>query len=75
MNKQEFTNYIADNFECSKASAEAIVTLFSESIYLAISEGYEVNIENFGKFSTKHLKSHHTPYSTPAKALKIGCMA
>ena len=74
MNKQQFTKYISENFDCSKEAAGAIIELFSESIYMAISEGYEVNLDHFGKFAIKNLHSNKakpTPYFTPSKDLKV----
>ena len=65
MNKEQFTKYISENFDCSNEAANAIIEIFSESIYLAILEGYEVNLDHFGKFAVKNtpkpkkLNSHY----------------
>lgn len=64
MNKKEFSKYIAENFNCSRRAADAIITLFSESIYMAISEGHEINLEHFGKFAVKNIHTNEK-YNKP----------
>lgn len=89
MNKQQFTNYIADNFEFSQDIAEAIINIFAESIYLAMSEGHKIDIDNFGTFYTiimpsrktivpkigkeVTIKEHRRPYFKPCIDLKLIC--
>ena len=75
MNKQEFTNYMAQNFDFSQDVAETIITLFSETVYLAISEGHQINVDNFGKFATKNVANTNkkVPYFTAASNLKTAC--
>ena len=60
MNDNQFINFIADNFNCSKLAARAIVTIFIESIYLAIIEGKNIDINNFGKFKISNIPERKT---------------
>lgn len=89
MNKKEFTNYISDNFECSQSEADSIINIFSCSVYLAMSEGHNINIDDLGTFSLTHVPEHKVfsrkkgqritiperiqPHFKPAKDLKIAC--
>jgi nucleoid DNA-binding protein len=57
MNKQQFTQYISENFDCSNEAANAVIEIFAESVYLAILEGYEVNLDHFGKFAVRNIST------------------
>jgi len=56
MNDTQFINHISNNFNCSKLAARAIVNIFTESVYLAIAEGNNVDIKSFGKFKVSNSK-------------------
>ncbi len=89
MNKNEFAKFLSDNFECSKPAADGIITLFSEGVYLALSEGQNIDIDSLGEFkattipakkaysmkSGKIIKYPTKQYLSfkPAKDLKIAC--
>jgi nucleoid DNA-binding protein len=89
MNKQEFSKYIAETFECSPEAADAVITLFSEGVYNALLEGKTINLETFGEFkfsslpsrkiySRKHSKMIASKpcnrlYFKPAPSLKMAC--
>jgi nucleoid DNA-binding protein len=86
MNKEQFIKYIAENIECDEKTAEVIIDIFAENIYLAISEGHEIDISNLGKFAIKNIpirknqfaKNHNNcvkrqPYFVPAEDLKLAC--
>jgi integration host factor subunit beta len=89
MNKEQFVKYMAENIDCDGHTAEIIIDLFAEHIYLAISEGYEVDISSLGKFSVKDIPIRKNlqqinsmakdipikkqPYFVPADNLKIAC--
>jgi nucleoid DNA-binding protein len=60
MNKKEFAQYIAENFECSSETAKAIIDIFTESINLAISEGREIALDNLGTFAVKYIPARET---------------
>lgn len=89
MNKNQFINYIAENTECNQHTAKVIVDIFAQNIYLAMSEGYNINIDNLGTFKTAIIPSRKTtvpkigkivtvkqrrqPYFKPSQDLKIAC--
>ena len=89
MNKAQFIQYIAENIDCDNHTAEVIIDVFAEHIYLAISEGHEVDISSLGKFSVKNIPPRKNllhrnstakdiplkkqPYFVPAENLKIAC--
>lgn len=54
MNKQEFSRYISENFECSDLAANAVIEIFTESVNLAISEGRSIALDNLGTFAVKY---------------------
>ena len=69
MNKSEFTKYITENFDCSLEAADAIITIFSESISSALSEGHTVELENLGEFKVCNVPSHNIYSFKQGKAL------
>jgi nucleoid DNA-binding protein len=89
MDKEQFVKYIAENIDCDNHTAEVIIDVFAEHIYLAISEGHEVNIASLGKFSVKDIPARKNllrqnsmakdisvkkqPYFVPAENLKMAC--
>ncbi|WPY01569.1 HU family DNA-binding protein (plasmid) [Candidatus Trichorickettsia mobilis] len=79
MNKEQFVKYIAENMECDEKTAEVIIDIFAENIYMAISEGHEIDINNLGKFAIKNSPIRKNqcvkrqPYFVPAEDLKLAC--
>lgn len=71
MNKEQFIKYIAENIECDEKTAEVIIDIFAENIYLAISEGHEIDISNLGKFAIKGNDTKKHLCFTPSVDLKI----
>lgn len=50
MNKVEFTKYIAGDFDCSLEAADAVITIFSESLGNTLSKGYSSKLETLREF-------------------------
>ena len=89
MDRQEFTKYISKNFKCSKEAADAVITLFGESVYLAMSEGHSLELDNLGRFKTCIIprrktfsykkgkmvvyKERRQAYFAPGRDLKVAC--
>lgn len=52
MNKEQFAKYISENFECKQEEAKTLIDIFSCSVYMALSEGFSVDIDSLGSFDT-----------------------
>ena len=51
MNKNDFITYISNKHTITKIEAEKIIDMFTSSTIGALSEGNEVSLVGFGKFS------------------------
>jgi nucleoid DNA-binding protein len=71
MNKEQFAKYISENMEYELNTAKFIIDVFAEHIYLAISEGHEIDISNLGKFTLKGNDTKKHLSFTPSVDLKI----
>jgi nucleoid DNA-binding protein len=47
MNKKQFSKYLSDSFGISPEAAGSVITIFSEGVNEALSEGYNIKIDNF----------------------------
>ena len=57
MNKKDFIEYVAINSDIPKASAIAIVDIFTNSLQEVIVTGESITIDEIGEFQTKPLFS------------------
>ena len=89
MNKDQFIRYMADTFDLSEESSAAVIDLFTEGVYNALSDGHKIDIPHFGKFDTARIperkitvpksgkkvvvKEHYRPYFKPHKDLNSVC--
>ena len=51
MNKDDFTNYMSQHNDISKAEAKKIIDIFTGSVISAISDKLEISLIGFGNFS------------------------
>lgn len=51
MNKVDFIAYISEKHSTSKADAEKVIDMFTSSAMSALSDGNEISLIGFGKFS------------------------
>ena len=51
MNKAEFINHIADQYQCTKVDAEKVIDMFTSSVIDAMGQGKEISLIGFGNFS------------------------
>jgi DNA-binding protein HU-beta len=51
MNKAEFINHIAGQYQCTKVEAEKIIDMFTSSVIDAMGQGKEISLVGFGNFS------------------------
>lgn len=89
MDKEGFINYMAQSLECTEEDAKTAIDMFTEGVSLAMYEGYNIEIDNLGKFGISSIparkirvpktdkivtvKQHKRLYFTPARDLKISC--
>jgi DNA-binding protein HU-beta len=51
MNKAEFVNHIAGQYQCTKVDAEKAIDMFTSSVIDALGEGKEISLIGFGNFT------------------------
>ncbi|WPY00061.1 HU family DNA-binding protein (plasmid) [Candidatus Megaera polyxenophila] len=51
MNKAEFVNHIAGQYQCTKVDAEKAIDMFTSSVIDAMGQGKEISLIGFGNFS------------------------
>lgn len=51
MNKSEFINHIAGQYQCTKVDAERAIDMFTSSVIDAIGQGKEISLIGFGNFT------------------------
>jgi DNA-binding protein HU-beta len=51
MNKSEFINHIAAQYQCTKVEAEKVIDIFTSSVIDAIGQGKEISLIGFGNFT------------------------
>ena len=51
MNKTEFINHIADQYQCTKVEAEKVIDTFTSSVIDAMKQGKEISLLGFGNFT------------------------
>ena len=71
MNNEEFIDYISKNFDIKKSSAKVAVEVFTEGLYLAISENNNIQIDNLGSFFVSPKKPRNIWSKTKNKMVKI----
>ncbi len=55
MNKAEFVNHIAGQYQCTKVEAEKAIDMFTSSVIDAIGQGKEISLVGFGNFSVSKI--------------------
>jgi len=51
MNKAEFVNHIAGQYQCTKVDAEKAIDMFTSSVIDVMGQGKEISLIGFGNFS------------------------
>lgn len=51
MNKAEFINHIAAQYQCTKVEAEKVIDMFTSSVIDVMGQGKEISLIGFGNFS------------------------
>lgn len=74
MNKSEFVSYIADENDCTKAEAERIVSIFTDSVIkvLGQKDSKGISLVGFGNFSVSDVKARTGRNPRTGEAIKIG---
>jgi DNA-binding protein HU-beta len=57
MNKSEFAEYIAKNYNCTKTEANRIIDIFTDAVINGVGDGNELNLVGFGSFYTNKVKA------------------
>jgi DNA-binding protein HU-beta len=57
MNKAEFVNHIAGQYQCTKVEAEKVIDMFTSSVIDAIGQGKEISLVGFGNFSVSKIEA------------------
>lgn len=60
MNKQEFVNYIANEYGCTKTKAEKVIDTFISSVIGVMGQGNEISLQGFGQFYTIKINARMT---------------
>ena len=71
MNKGEFVSFIANNNDCSKAEAERVIDMFTNSVIAALEKGEKINLVGFGSYSVHHVEGRDGRNPRTGEPLKI----
>ena len=71
MNKAEFVNHIADQYQCTKVDAEKAIDMFTSSVIDAIGQGKEISLLGFGNFTVSKVAARTGRNPRTGSALKI----
>lgn len=69
MNKREFVDYVAENYDATKKESADWVDVFIDALKNAVVEHGEVNLYGFGKFKTI-VRKGRTYYDINSKTTK-----
>ena len=71
MNKGEFVDHIAQEYNCTKAEAEKITNAFTKSVTSALKDGAEITLIGFGKFSISQIPARQGRNPQTGEVLNI----
>jgi len=71
MNKSDFITYISNKHTITKIESEKIIDMFTSSTIGAISEGKEVSLIGFGKFSISKMDARPGRNPKTGEAVQI----
>lgn len=71
MNKAEFVNHIAGQYQCTKVDAEKAIDMFTSSVIDAMGQGKEISLLGFGNFSISKVAARTGRNPRTGTALKI----
>ena len=71
MNKSGFITYISNKHTITKLEAEKIIDMFTSSTIGAISEGTEISLVGFGKFSISKVNARPGRNPQTGEAVQI----
>jgi DNA-binding protein HU-beta len=71
MNKAEFVNHIAGQYQCTKVEAEKAIDMFTSSVIDAIGQGKEIYLVGFGNFTVSKVAARTGRNPRTGEALKI----
>jgi len=71
MNKSEFINHIAAQYQCTKVDAERAIDMFTSSVIDAIGQGKEISLTGFGSFSISKIPARTGRNPRTGEELKI----
>jgi DNA-binding protein HU-beta len=71
MNKAEFVNHIADQYQCTKVEAEKVIDTFTSSVIDAMGQGKEISLIGFGNFTVSKVAARTGRNPRTGEGLKI----
>ena len=71
MNKAEFINHIASQYQCTKVEAEKVIDIFTSSVIDAMGQGKELSLVGFGNFSVSKVAARTGRNPRTGEELKI----
>lgn len=71
MNKAEFVNHIAGQYQCTKVEAEKTIDMFTSSVIDALEQGKEISLVGFGNFSVNKIETRTGRNPRTGEELKI----
>jgi len=71
MNKSEFINHIAAQYQCTKVDAEKAIDMFPSSVIDAMGQGKEISLVGFGNFTVSKVAARTGRNPRTGEALKI----
>ena len=71
MNKAEFINHIADQYQCTKVEAEKVIDMFTSSVIDAMGQGKEISLLGFGNFTVSKVEARKGRNPRTGAELKI----
>lgn len=71
MNKGEFVSFIAEKEGCSKAEAEKVIDVFTNSVVSALGKGEKINLVGFGSYSVHPVAGRDGRNPRTGEPLKI----
>ena len=71
MNKAEFVNHIAGQYQCTKVDAEKAIDMFTSSVIDAMGQGKEISLVGFGNFTVSKIPAKTGRNPRTGEELKI----
>lgn len=57
MNKKDFVDYLAENYELTKVAAKEMLDTVTDGIVCALSGGHDIKLAGFGQFTLNEVEA------------------